>query len=94
MVKSRKTLSIHVLPTLHKSLFNRRGNNIKPVLGGLMIFIILLTFYGLVTPAYAYTDPGSGLLLWQLLVSAVFGAVFYFRKMFSSILKKIHRKNK
>jgi hypothetical protein len=59
-----------------------------------MILFLLLTFYGLVTPAYAYTDPGSGLLLWQLLVSAVFGAAFYFRKMFSSILKKIHRKNK
>jgi hypothetical protein len=65
-----------------------------PVHGGLMILFLMLTFYGLVTPVYAYTDPGSGLLFWQLLVSAVFGAVFYFRKMFNSILKKIYRKNK
>ena len=30
--------------------------------------------------AYAYTDPGSGALLWQALVAAFIGAGFYFRK--------------
>ncbi len=27
-----------------------------------------------------YVDPGSGLLVWQLLVAAVFGFVFHLRK--------------
>ena len=33
--------------------------------------------------AYGYTDPGSGALIWQLLLAASFGAVFYFRKLIS-----------
>ena len=33
------------------------------------------------TRAYAYTDPGSGALLWQLLVGAALGLLFYFRKI-------------
>lgn len=32
--------------------------------------------------AHAYTDPGSGLLLWQGLMAALVGAGFYFRKFF------------
>jgi hypothetical protein len=39
--------------------------------------------------AYAYTDPGSGALLWQALVAAFIGAGFYFRKfLFHFIPKK------
>ena len=29
---------------------------------------------------HAYTDPGSGTLLWQLLLGASVGALFYVRK--------------
>lgn len=32
--------------------------------------------------AFFYTDPGSGLLIWQLLLAAFFGAAFYLRKLF------------
>ena len=32
--------------------------------------------------AHAYTDPGSGLLLWQGLMAALVGAGFYFRRFF------------
>lgn len=32
--------------------------------------------------AFFYTDPGSGLLIWQLLLAAFFGAAFYLRKVF------------
>ncbi len=35
--------------------------------------------------ANAYTDPGSGLLLWQLLGSFVIGLGFYFRQIVSAI---------
>lgn len=30
--------------------------------------------------ASAYTDPGSGALMWQLLLAAMVGVSFYFRK--------------
>ena len=31
-------------------------------------------------PAYAYTDPGSGVLLLQLALASLAGAAFYFRR--------------
>ncbi len=31
--------------------------------------------------ASAYTDPGSGTLLWQMLVAGFIGGVFYLRKV-------------
>jgi hypothetical protein len=33
------------------------------------------------TRAYAYTDPGSGALIWQILVGASFGVMFYLRRI-------------
>jgi hypothetical protein len=45
-------------------------------------------------PAHAYIDPGSGLLLWQLLVSAFVGTVLYqYRKVVNFIFRK-QRKHK
>lgn len=45
---------------------------------------ILLTCLGLLIltekSAYAYTDPGSGALIWQLLVAGAFSVMFYFRR--------------
>ena len=32
------------------------------------------------TPAHAYGDPGSGALLWQLIVAGMFGFLFYIRQ--------------
>lgn len=31
--------------------------------------------------AWAYTDPGSGALLWQMLAAALFGLAFYLRRL-------------
>ena len=42
-------------------------------------------------PAHAYSDPGSGLMLWQLTVSFFIGLLFYFRRIlgfFTRFLKK------
>lgn len=39
-----------------------------------------LLFIGLVGPAYAYVDPGSGSLLLQLLIAFAVGLMFYLRK--------------
>jgi len=33
------------------------------------------------TRAYAYTDPGSGALIWQMLVGASVGVMFYLRRI-------------
>lgn len=30
---------------------------------------------------FAYVDPGSGQLIWQLVLSTVVGLFFYFRKL-------------
>ncbi len=38
--------------------------------------------------ARAYTDPGSGALMWQLLVGALVGATFYFRRLVSWLKTK------
>lgn len=44
---------------------------------------LLLALWLLVTVtlrADAYTDPGSGALIWQTLMAAGFGILFYFRR--------------
>jgi hypothetical protein len=38
-------------------------------------------FFGSCAEAAAYTDPGSGALLWQLLAAGFFGSLFYLRKL-------------
>jgi hypothetical protein len=40
----------------------------------------LLVFLAAPSTAHAYLDPGSGSLLWQALIAALFGAMFYFRR--------------
>ena len=40
-------------------------------------------------PAHAYVDPGYGTLLWQALMSAAFGAVFFGRRMIASALSRL-----
>ena len=41
----------------------------------------LFLFLAVPAPAHAYADPGSGLLLWQLLGSFLIGLSFYFRRI-------------
>ncbi|MCM0083730.1 hypothetical protein L4X63_19255 [Geomonas sp. Red32] len=41
--------------------------------------------------AHAYSDPGSGLMLWQLIVSFFIGAMFYFRKIWGFLIKAVKR---
>jgi hypothetical protein len=45
----------------------------------------LIIFLLLALPAYGYTDPGSGLMLWQILGAMFFGLMFYARKVVSCI---------
>jgi hypothetical protein len=53
----------------------------------LVLFILIVS----VTPAYAYTDPGSGLLALQIVGSAFVGFMFYLSKI-KKALKRMLRK--
>ncbi|HVF92126.1 MAG TPA: hypothetical protein VNH22_18825 [Blastocatellia bacterium] len=33
------------------------------------------------TKVFAYTDPGTGTLIWQVVMAAIFGAMFYLRRL-------------
>jgi hypothetical protein len=48
---------------------------------------LLLTHYGLLAYLF-YTDPGSGVLVWQLILAAFFGGMFYVRKLKNLILRR------
>jgi hypothetical protein len=52
-----------------------------------LLFTIVTT-----TSAYAYSDPGTGLMLLQLLCSAVVGVLFYFKKIRNLILNAFNLK--
>jgi hypothetical protein len=43
--------------------------------------------------AYAYTDPGSGLLAVQYLFSIAAGALFYFRRSLARLFRSRSREN-
>ncbi|WP_144400032.1 hypothetical protein [Geobacter pickeringii] len=55
-----------------------------------MLFILYL---GLLFPAtvHAYTDPGSGTMLWQLGVSFCLGLLFYLKRFMSVLVKLIKK---
>ena len=50
-----------------------------------MLTRILLICVGVLivaqTRVHAYTDPGSGTLIWQMLLAASFGVMFYLRRI-------------
>jgi hypothetical protein len=45
-------------------------------------------------PAWGYTDPGSGLLVWQMLGAAVVGGLFYVRRLMEKITGKAKVKDR
>jgi hypothetical protein len=52
----------------------------------------LFLLIALPSAAHAYTDPGSGLLLWQMLGSFFIGLIFYGKRLIASF-KKLFGKN-
>jgi len=46
-----------------------------------LAFLLALLSFGTEREAFAYTDPGSGMLIWQMLLAAFAGAMFYFRRV-------------
>ena len=45
------------------------------------LFLVALVMFGTEREARAYTDPGTGALIWQMLVAGVVGVGFYFRRI-------------
>lgn len=57
-----------------------------------MPVISFLYFFNLIDVhsfAFFYTDPGSGALVWQLLVASFFGIMFYIRSFIRKITATI-----
>jgi hypothetical protein len=52
--------------------------------GGLLLFLLLASERSL----KAYADPGSGALIWQVLVAATIGVLYYARKIVAFFRKK------
>ena len=46
-----------------------------------IVFFLFLVSFATEHPARAYTDPGSGFILWQALVAGFVGIGFYFRRL-------------
>ena len=63
---------------------NKRGSR-RVKLGAILSASVLFSvfFFGSAPQARAYTDPGSGALIWQMLVAGFVGLMFYFRKFTS-----------
>jgi hypothetical protein len=48
-----------------------------------IIFLMALAAFATEREAHAYTDPGTGALLWQMMVAGLVGVGFYFRRITS-----------
>lgn len=62
-----------------KAQTQARGRRTRPDLAPIGLLVISLLI-GLPERASAYTDPGSGALLWQSLIAALAGIGFYWRR--------------
>jgi hypothetical protein len=58
----------------------------------IMIFVYAsLIVIGTCSNALAYTDPGSGLLIWQMLCAALVGVIFQYNKIITFIKLKFKK---
>jgi hypothetical protein len=58
----------------------------------LTVVQLLALFFALAQPAYAYVDPGSGLLALQVIGSAFAGIIFIVRRRLKSLLLRFESK--
>jgi hypothetical protein len=54
-----------------------------------VIFLYIFNRSGIHSLAFLYTDPGSGALVWQLLVASFVGGLFYIRSFIRKITAKM-----
>jgi len=57
-----------------------------------LFFLLVAVLVVAETRAYAYTDPGSGVLIWQMLAAAFFGLMFYLRRIIGWVRRVARRK--
>lgn len=75
-----------------RALFPRLFAQVRSSLFGVCIgyVFLLLTFP---VQARAYTDPGSGILLWQTIMATFVGFLFYFRRFVRWVSRMRDRKD-
>lgn len=56
--------------------------------------LVLCLFVGFETQASAYTDPGTGALIWQMIAAGLVGATFYFRRIRVAIANFLKKSDK
>ena len=56
------------------------------------MLLVVVVLIGSERQARAYTDPGTGAMIWQMLVAGFLGAAFYFRR-FTTWFKNKGRKD-
>lgn len=59
----------------------------------LAVVMFLVVAFAFERRAYAYTDPGSGLLALQYLLSLAAGGLFYFRRSLAKLFRFRSREN-
>jgi len=47
------------------------------------LLLVALAMFATERQAHAYTDPGTGALIWQMLLAGLVGVGFYFRRITS-----------
>lgn len=55
----------------------------------LVAAMFAVAFFGSAKQAHAYADPGSGALIWQMLIAGFVGVLFYLRKFVSWLSRGI-----
>jgi hypothetical protein len=55
----------------------------------IVTFLYIFNWSDIHTLAFLYTDPGSGALVWQLLVASFVGGLFYMRSFIRRIKAKM-----
>jgi hypothetical protein len=45
------------------------------------LFLLALAMFATEREAHAYTDPGTGALIWQMALAGLAGVAFYFRRI-------------
>lgn len=58
----------------------------QPLTRSMVVLSIILLLMPL--QAFAYVDPGTGTMLWQMLLGLVVGAGFYSRRIFGWLTRK------
>ena len=58
-----------------------------------VVVVALLALWGAEAPALAYVDPGSGTMLWQVVLAGIVGALFYFRSFLGRLFSRSRRQD-